>query len=129
MVPDTDLLLAAVGDDDDDEEMASISSDDDSRSKGRDKNAPKVRNLDDSEEDGACLYTLVILFYFLLNLSISDDFEASDSDSGSPTDSDSEASGAQTASDASGDRVVATKSKKSREMLGRTLMVKGNVKG
>jgi len=62
MVPDADLLLAAVDDDDDDEEMASISSDDDSRGKGRDKNAPKVRNLDDSEEDGACLYTLVILF-------------------------------------------------------------------
>jgi structure-specific recognition protein 1 len=54
MVPDADLLLAAVGvDDDDDEEMASISSDEDDRGKKRDKNAPKTRNEDDSEEDGA----------------------------------------------------------------------------
>lgn len=53
MVPDADLLLNAVDDDDDDDEMASISSDDEPRGKGRDKKIQKVRNDDDSEEDGA----------------------------------------------------------------------------
>jgi structure-specific recognition protein 1 len=54
MVPDADVLLAAV-DDDDDEDMASISSDDDSRGKGRQKKAKTGGNDDESEEDGVWL--------------------------------------------------------------------------
>ena len=54
MVPDADVLLAAV-DDDDDEDMASISSDDDSRGKGRQKKATTGGNDDESEEDGVWL--------------------------------------------------------------------------
>lgn len=54
MVPDQDLLLAAVGvdDDDDDDDMASVASDD-SRPKARPKTAGGGAD-DSSEEDGAC---------------------------------------------------------------------------
>ncbi|KAF5309610.1 hypothetical protein D9611_013984 [Ephemerocybe angulata] len=85
MLPDADLLLAAVGADDDDDDMQSVVS-----SVGR---APRGGLDDDeSEED--------------------EDFKASDSDSGSPSESDSDGSGAQTASDASGDLALTKGAKK-----------------
>ncbi|KAF8965979.1 structure-specific recognition protein-domain-containing protein [Flammula alnicola] len=92
MVPDADLLLAAVVDDDEDEDMQSVVSDDsDERGKVRPK--PSKGGDDDSSEED-------------------EDFKASDSDSGSPSDSDSDSSsGAKTASDASGD-IALTKSVK-----------------
>ncbi|KAG6853928.1 hypothetical protein C0991_012419 [Blastosporella zonata] len=90
MVPDADLLLAVTaGDDDDDDDMQSVDSDD---------RAPRIKpskggmDDEDSEED--------------------EDFQASASDSGSPSDSDSSDDGAVTASDDSGDRHIASSTKK-----------------
>ncbi|KAH9480828.1 FACT complex subunit POB3 [Psilocybe cubensis] len=104
MVPDADLLMAAVGagddddDDDDDEDMASVLSSEEEARRRRAKAKAKASgggavktsggmDDDDSEDD--------------------EDFEASESDSGSPSDSDSsDGSGAETASDASGDMML-----------------------
>ncbi|KIK69671.1 hypothetical protein GYMLUDRAFT_34069 [Collybiopsis luxurians FD-317 M1] len=96
MVPDADLLMAAaVGDDDDDEDMASVVSDD---SAPRRKPAAGLDD-DDSEDD--------------------EDFQASSSDEGSPSESDSSEGGADTASDASGDRDFAQKLKKKKKSKGK----------
>ncbi|KAJ4482278.1 SSrecog-domain-containing protein [Lentinula aciculospora] len=89
MVPDADLLMAAaVGDDD--EDMASIDSDD-SAPRGETARTG-LADDDDSEDD--------------------EDFQASSSDEGSPSESDSSEGGADTASDASGDRDLGPKKKK-----------------
>ena len=60
MVPDADLLMAAVaGDDDDDDDMQSvISSDSDDRRKSGQKKVPRKKDDDDdsSEEDGRLLF-------------------------------------------------------------------------
>ncbi|KAF9077522.1 structure-specific recognition protein-domain-containing protein [Rhodocollybia butyracea] len=90
MVPDADLLMAAVGDDD--EDMASIDSDD-SAPRGKPARTGPV-DEEDSEDD--------------------EDFQASSSDEGSPSESDSSEGGADTASDASGDRDFAKKKKKTK---------------
>ena len=53
MVPDADLLMAAVaGDDDDDDDMQSISSDNSDRGKAPQKKVPRKDDDDSSEEDG-----------------------------------------------------------------------------
>ncbi|KAJ7758158.1 SSrecog-domain-containing protein [Mycena maculata] len=80
IVPDAELVMAAVGDDDDDDDMQSVDSDEDKR--------PRIKSAKDDDEDS----------------SEDEDFHASDSDSGSPSESDSDSEGAATASDASGDR-------------------------
>ncbi|KAF8895652.1 structure-specific recognition protein-domain-containing protein [Infundibulicybe gibba] len=83
MVPDVERLMTATAGDDDDDDMQSVSSDD---GPPRIKPSKGPDDDEDSEED--------------------EDFHASDSDSGSPSDSDSSAEGAETASDASGDRAL-----------------------
>ncbi|KAJ3731290.1 SSrecog-domain-containing protein [Lentinula guzmanii] len=88
MVPDADLLMAAAVEDDD-EDMASVDSDD---SAPRDKTARTGLDDEDSEDD--------------------EDFQASSSDEGSPSESDSSEGGADTASDATGDRDFAKTKKK-----------------
>ncbi|KAJ8593786.1 SSrecog-domain-containing protein [Rhizopogon salebrosus TDB-379] len=85
MVPDVDML--AAGGDSSDEEMQSVASSGDE--------APKPRlggdDDEDSEED--------------------EDFQASSTDEGSPSESDSDTDGGVTASDASGDRELASAAK------------------
>ncbi|KAJ4001674.1 SSrecog-domain-containing protein [Lentinula boryana] len=88
MVPDADLLMAAAVEDDD-EDMASVDSDD---SAPRGNTARTGLDDEDSEDD--------------------EDFQASSSDEGSPSESDSSEGGADTASDATGDRDFAKKAKK-----------------
>ncbi|KAJ6461995.1 SSrecog-domain-containing protein [Mycena vitilis] len=83
IVPDAELVMAAVGDDDDDDDMQSVDSDEDKRARPRIKSAKNDDDEDSSEDE---------------------DFQASGSDSGSPSASDSDSEGAATASDASGDR-------------------------
>ncbi|KAJ3747416.1 SSrecog-domain-containing protein [Lentinula detonsa] len=97
MVPDADLLMAAAVEDDD-EDMASVDSDD---SAPRDKTARTGLDDEDSEDDGQSSYTRIRL-----------DFQASSSDEGSPSESDSSEGGADTASDATGDRDFAKTKKK-----------------
>jgi structure-specific recognition protein 1 len=58
MVPDADLLLAAVADNDDD--MQSVISSDSDRGKSAQKKVPKKNDDDSSEEDGPCSF-----FFFL----------------------------------------------------------------
>ncbi|KAJ7486119.1 SSrecog-domain-containing protein [Mycena galericulata] len=88
IVPDAELVMAAVGDDDDDDDMQSVESDEDKR--------PRIKSAKDDDEDS----------------SEDEDFKASGSDSGSPSESDSDSEGAATASDASGDRDFTKKVKK-----------------
>ncbi|KAJ7367207.1 SSrecog-domain-containing protein [Mycena albidolilacea] len=81
IVPDAELVMAAV-DDDDDDDMQSVESDEDKR--------PRIKSSKDNDDDES---------------SEDEDFQASGSDSGSPSSgSDSDSDGAATASDASGDR-------------------------
>ncbi|KAF8132194.1 structure-specific recognition protein-domain-containing protein [Mycena galopus ATCC 62051] len=85
IVPDAELVMAAVGDDDDDDDMQSVESDEDKR--------PRIKSSKDNEDDDS---------------SEDEDFQASGSDAGSPSSgSDSDSDGAATASDASGDIDVA----------------------
>ncbi|KAJ7128211.1 SSrecog-domain-containing protein [Mycena crocata] len=91
IVPDAELVMAAV-DDDDDDDMQSVESDEDKR--------PRIKSAKDDDEDS----------------SEDEDFHASGSDSGSPSASDSDSDGAATASDASGDRdFKAKKPKKAKD--------------
>ena len=59
MVPDADLLMAAVAgdDDDDDDDMQSVISSDSNRGKSAPKKVPRKDNDEDSsEEDGRCCF-------------------------------------------------------------------------
>ncbi|KAJ7231684.1 structure-specific recognition protein-domain-containing protein [Mycena haematopus] len=89
IVPDAELVMAAV-DDDDDDDMQSVDSDEDKR--------PRIKSSKNKEDDDES--------------SEDEDFQASGSDAGSPSSgSDSDSDGAATASDASGDLDVAKKGK------------------
>lgn len=68
MVPDADLLLAAVGadDDDDDDDMVSVASDD-SRPKARPKTSGGGPD-DSSEEDGMCTVSAALRTAFTTSL-------------------------------------------------------------
>ncbi|OAX42151.1 SSrecog-domain-containing protein [Rhizopogon vinicolor AM-OR11-026] len=87
MVPDVDML--AVGADSSDDEMQSVASSGDER--------PKPRLGGDDDEDSEEV--------------VDEDFQASSTDEGSPSESDSDDDGGVTASDASGDREMASASK------------------